>query len=297
MSMMRFYHHFPSSSPSATLIVELMAIIALLTASACALPQSTQVWTEEPWISTAQEPQETRESTLSEPIAFNLSGNEPQSIRLGERQLNFSDYVSSTTSTSSSSTVPVSSELWIRKGSTWSRYEQVTAGEDIDLIVRTPRDESCDIYLISYANSSIKHWNFRFPAGYHRLVLRPEESGRLFMLLAQANEPGNALILDVSPRQNDPSFSPLDVNSILMGDALLTVKSQRIKGFDVYVDGVFYSSDISDGSLDGIASLTMGGDKTHTITISQRDGLGGIINKNEHTKNFKRETAYTLLIN
>jgi hypothetical protein len=54
---------------------------------------------------------------------------------------------------------------------------------------------------------------------------------------------------------------------------------------------------MSDGSLDGIASLTIGGDKTHTITISQRDGQGGIINKNEHTKNFKRETAYTLLIN
>ena len=262
----------------------------LLALSTLAMPEGSASWTEEPWTKATQVPQEKVASTLSDPIFFNLSGNEPQSIRLGERQLNYSDYISNSTQ------APLSSELWIRKGAVWSRFSQVTVGEDVDLVVHTPQDGSGDIYLISYANSTIKHWNFKLLAGYHRLKLRPEESGRQFMLLAQANEPSNALILDVLPRQIEPSFSPLDVNSILMGDAFVTIKSQRTKGYDVYVDGVFYASDMSDGSLDGIASLTIGGDKTHTITISQRDGQGGIINKNEHTKNFKRETAYTLLI-
>ena len=265
-------------------------IFMLLALSISAMPEGSASWTEEPWIKATEGPQENRASTLSDPIFFNLSGNEPQSIRLGERQLNYSDYISNSTQ------APLSSELWIRKGAVWSRFSQVTVGEDIDLVVHTPQDGSGDIYLISYANSTIKHWNFKLLAGYHRLKLRPEESGRQFMLLAQVNEPGNALILDVLPRQSEPSFSPLDVNSILMGDAFVTIKSQRTKGYDVYVDGVFYASDMSDGSLDGIASLTIGGDKTHTITISQRDGQGGIINKNEHTKNFKRETAYTLLM-
>ena len=265
-------------------------IFMLLALSISAMPEGSASWTEEPWTKATQGHQEKGASTLSDPIYFNLSGNEPQSIRLGERQLNYSDYISNSTQ------APLSSELWIRKGAVWSRFSQVTVGEDIDLVVHTPQDGSGDIYLISYANSTIKHWNFKLLAGYHRLKLRPEESGRQFMLLAQVNEPGNALILDVLPRQIEPSFSPLDVNSILMGDAFVTIKSQRTKGYDVYVDGVFYASDMSDGSLDGIASLTIGGDKTHTITISQRDGQGGIINKNEHTKNFKRETAYTLLI-
>ena len=262
----------------------------LLTLYAWAMPEGNQSWTEEPWKGATQEPQEKRMTTLSDPIFFNLSGNEPQSIRLGNVQLNYGDFVSR------SGFSPISSELWIQKGAVWSRYEQVTASEVVDLIVHTPQDAGGDIYLISYANSTIRHWNFKFLAGSHRLRLKPEESGRLFMLLAQAGEPGNALILDVLPRQIGQLISPLDVNSILMGDAFVTIKSQVIKGYDVYVDGVFYSSDISDGSLDGIASLTIGGDKTHTITISQRDGQGGIINKNEHTKNFNRETAYTLLI-
>jgi hypothetical protein len=281
---MRFKQYFPAHLLFATL----MALITLLTLAAYASSAANQSWTEEPWISAINSPLEKRVTTLSDPIYFNLSGKEPRSIRLGKTQLNYSDYVSSPAFS------PVSSELWIRKGEVWSRYEQVTASEVVDLIVHNTQDGSTDIYLISYTNSTIKHWNFKFLAGYHLLRLRPEETGRLFMLLSQESEPGNALILDVLPRQSEQLISPLDVNSILIGEALITVKSQRIKGYDVYVDGVFFSSDISDGSLDGTASLTIGGDKTHTITISQRDGQGSIINKSEHTKSFKRETAYTL---
>lgn len=267
-----------------------MAFIALLTASAWALPAANQIWSEQPWISATPEHMENKATSLSDPVAFNLSGNEPKFISLGERQLNYTDYITS------SSPLP-SSEMWIRKDAVWSRYGQVTAGEAVELIVHTPLDGGGDIYLIPYANSTIKHWNIKFLSDYYyRLDLAAEESGRLFMLLAQAGEPGNALILDVLPRQSRQSVLPVDVNSILMGDASVTIKSQSIRGYDVYVDGVFYRNDMSDGTMDGVASLTIGGDKTHTITISQRDGQGGIINKNEHTKYFKRETAYTLLI-
>ena len=284
---MRFNHYFFA----AAFAPAIMALIMLLTQSACAMPTGGQSWTEEPWISTMQEPQEKKVTTLSDPIAFNLSGNEPNVIRLGKTQLSYTDYISGPASR------PLYSELWIQKAAVWSRYDQVTAGEVVDLIVHTPQDGSSDVYLISYANSTTTHWNFKFLAGYHRLKLRPEETGRLFMLLAQASEPGNALILDVLPRQTEQSISSLNVNEVLIGEALITIKSQRIRGYDVYVDGVFFSSDMSDGSLDGIASFTIGGDKTHTITISQRDGQGSIINKSEHTKSFKRDLAYTLLIN
>jgi hypothetical protein len=268
-------------------------IFMLLALSAWAMPEGNPVWTEEPWtkpggVSMENGAQESRVTALSDPIYFNLSGNEPESIHLGDRQLNYSDYLSSIAS------APLFSEIWIAKDAVWSRYGQVTAGEAVDLIVRTPRDGSGDIYLVSYASNTTMHWNFKFLAGYYRLRLTPEESGRLFMLLSLGSDPGNALILDVLARQSRPSFSPLDVNSISMGDAFVTIKSQRIKGFDVFVDGVFYCNDNSDGSLDGIASLTIGGGKTHTITISQRDGMGGIINKNEHTKSFNRDTHYTL---
>lgn len=268
-------------------------VLLFLVHAAGAVPSGYASWTEEPWVKPSGVSQETGQpdnsiTTLSDPIYFNLSGNEPESIRLGNKQMNYSDYAAV------SAGAPIFGELWISRDSAWSRYGEVTVGDAVDLIVRTPREGSGDIYLVSYAKNTTMHWNFKFLAGCYRLQLTPAESGRLFMLLGQGTEPGNALILDVLPRQIEQSFSPVDVNSIAMGDAFVTIRSQRLRGYDVFVDGVFFCNDNSDGSLDGVASLTIGGGKTHTITISERDGRGGIINKSEHTRTFARDTHYTL---
>lgn len=278
--------------------IPLVALVLIVLASIVyASPQGGQIWSEEPWTGEANNSdnsaQALKETTLSDPVTFNLSGNEPRFIQIGLDQYNYSDYVSDPRSLSA---FP---ELWIRKGDVWSRYDDVTAGEGVDLIVHTPKDGSADLYLISYANSSIAHWSFKTMKDYyHRLNLVPEETGRLFLLLSQGNEPGDALILDVLARQAESSLpdSVLNVNDVRIGEALITVRSERIKGYDVYVDGVFFSSDISDGSLDGVASFTVGGEKVHTITVYQRDFQGAIINKSEHTKSFKRDIAYTLWI-
>ena len=277
-------------------IAILLQVIVLLFAASAALasPQDGQSWSEQPWTGAANSsPQALRETTLSDPITFNLSGKEPRFIRIGETQYNYSEYVSAP-----GRLAPALPELWIRDGEAWSRHEEVTAGEDVELIAHAPKDGNADLYLISYANSTIAHWNFKSLADYYyRLSLIPEETGRLFLLMAQGNEPGNALILDVLPRQTDSlSASTLNVDDIRIGEALITVKSERFSGYDVYVDGVFFSSDSADGSLDGVASFTVGGEKVHTITIYQRDIQGAIINKSEHTKSFKRDTAYTLWI-
>lgn len=273
----------------------IVALMMLLSPSlVAAMPTGSQSWTEEPWtdtVSTAA--QETKETALSDPITSNLSNNEPRYIVLGDYQYNFSDYFSQGNTTVASA----SPELWIRKDDSWCRYVQSIAGDEINLIAHSSKDASCDLYLISYSNSTIAHWNFKFLADYYyRLTLVPEETGRLFLLLTQGSEPGNALILDVSPRQIEQLTAIPNISDIKIGEALITIKSQRIRGYDVYVDGVFFASDSSDGSLDGTASLTVGGEKTHTITVSERDGKGNLINKSEHTKVFKRDTSYTLWI-
>jgi len=276
--MRRFHHNFPAIA---------LALIMMQAISAQSLPDSNQSWTEMPWSSTIEAPSGQNATTLSLPLAFNISRNEPQMLQFGSDHLNFSEYVSSS----------FLSELWVRTGVRWSRYERTVQGVDVAIILHMPKDGNADIYLISYARGSTNHGNFKLLRGYYLLRLVPGEDGRLFMITALDNQPGNALMLDVLPRPNVSSSSPLDVGTIQIGKAKVTIKSQRIKGYDVYVDGVFYSSDISDGVLDGITSFTIGAGQTHTITVSQRDIQGNIINKNEHTKSFKRDTAYTLLIN
>jgi hypothetical protein len=269
------------------LAVLTLAMILLPAISVQALPSGNQTWTEEPWSpAEAQETIGSGSMILSAPIAFNINGSEPSKIHLGDSEMNFTDYQSR----------PGLSELWIRKGTSWSQYEQVFQGEDADLIAYTPKDGNVDLYLISYAKSIITHWSFNFQRGYHLLRLAPDEPGRLFLILATDSQPSNALILDVLARPAEQASSPVDVKSVLPGKAKVTIKSERFKGYEVYVNGVFYSSDASDGALDGVAGFTLKGDETHTITISQRDGQGNIINKSEHTRSFKRDTAYTLTL-
>ena len=263
-----------------------LALIMLLAISVEASPDSNQSWTEMPWSNIAETAAQNA-TTLSPPLAFNISRNEPQLLRFGSDHLNFSEYVPS----------PFLSELWVRTGMQWSRYEQIFQGDDADIILRMPKDGYADVYLVSYARGSTNHWNFKLLRGYYLLKLTPEDDGRLFMITALDNQPSNALMLDVSPRADVSSSSPLDVGTIQIGKAKVTIESEKIKGYDVYLDGVFYSSDISDGVLDGITVFTVGAGKTHTITVSQRDIQGNIINESKHTKSFKRDTAYTLLIN
>jgi hypothetical protein len=279
--------NFPAFFPALVLALIMLPAIMLLAIPAQASTATNQSWSEEPWKSSAEEGDGQNATTISTPLSFNLSGNEPSTLRLGSMQMNFSGYVAS----------PQLSELWVRTGTEWRQYEQIYTGDDVDLIAYTPRDGNADIYLVSYSRSTINHWSFKFLAGYHLLRLTPEDSGRMFLIMALDNQPSNALILDASAPPQETSSSPLDVVSIPIGRAKVTIKSERIRGYDVYLDGVFYSSDISDGALDGITSFTIGAEKTHTITVSQRDIQGKIFNKNEHTKSFKRDTAYTLAIN
>jgi hypothetical protein len=117
------------------------------------------------------------------------------------------------------------------------------------------------------------------------------------VILVAKNAPSNALMIDVSPQPAALHNSPVDVMAAAPGRVKVAIVSERIRGYDVYVDGVFYSSDIADGKLDGNASFILSRDGKHTITISERDGQGNTINKNEHAKEFKMNTAYTLKIN
>jgi hypothetical protein len=76
----------------------------------------------------------------------------------------------------------------------------------------------------------------------------------------------------------------------------LSLTSDRIKGYDVYVDDAFYSSDVADNVLDGKASFKLRGNRVYTITISLGRGSTMPSYRSEHTKNFKSGYSYQLKI-
>lgn len=277
-------------SPLAPLLLA-AALMLLLALSVQAAPQGSAVWTDEPWMDKAEEPPVEAKTTLSDPITFRLNGSEPGNVIVGGVRYDYSDCFPGDCCPGLGKT---SLQLWIQEDESWIQYQQIAAGESVELIAHTPEDGSADLYLISYADSKIDHWSIKsLSSYYHRLRLVPEETGRFFLILSQGSRPSSALILDVLPRPPDAAAASLDVEAVRIGEALITVRSERMRGFDVQVNGVFFSSDESDGSLDGAASFTVGAGKTQTITVFQRKGRD-IINKSEHARSFQRDRAYTL---
>ncbi len=277
-------------SPLAPLLLA-AALMLLLALSVQAAPQGSAVWTEEPWMDQAEEPPAEAKTTLSDPITFDIRGSEPGNVIVGGVRYNYSDCFPGDCCPGLGKT---SLQLWIQEDESWMQYQVVAAGESVEIIAHTPEDGSADLYLISYADSKIDHWSIKsLSSYYHRLRLVPEETGRFFLILSQGSRPSSALILDVLPRPPDAAAASLDVEAVRIGEALITVRSERMRGFDVQVNGVFFSSDESDGSLDGAASFTVGAGKTQTITVFQRKGRD-IINKSEHARSFQRDRAYTL---
>lgn len=267
------------------------ALMLLLALSVQAAPQGSAVWTDEPWMDKAEEPPAEAKTTLSDPITFRLNGSEPGNVIVGGVRYNYSDCFPGDCCPGLGKS---SLQLWIQEDESWMQYQEVAAGESVEIIAHTPEDGSADLYLISYADSKIDHWSIKsLSSYYHRLRLVPEETGRFFLILSQGSRPSSALILDVLPRPPDAAAASLDVEAVRIGEALIAVRSERMRGFDVQVNGVFFGSDESDGSLDGAASFTVGAGKTQTITVFQRKGRD-IINKSEHARSFQRDRAYTL---
>ncbi len=259
--------------PSAYLIF----ILLLLLAPACIADS----WTEEPW---KNESLSTQDNNINLPdlMPLDIAGNESQIASLNE-----TPYANRTTSARPCG-------LWIRNKSTWAQYVQIYQGDSIDLIAYASRPGHADLYRISYSRSIISHRGYDLLAGYYNTIIKADEAGRTFLTLVLDNQPSTA-ILDVLPAEKALPSGPVDVKSALPGKAKVTIKSERVNGYDVYVDGVFYSSDIADGALDGVASFTLDGDRTYTITVSKRDIMGTTY-KSEYRRSFKGGYAYTLKI-
>lgn len=291
-----------------------LLLMAVLCLQASGMPGTTASWSEEPWVSEGSQVAEAKESTLSDPITTNSSCLD-LAHTLSTSSFTPSPNLASTpnltpnltpipnsSSTNSAALGPESScesgswGLWVSENGSLFGYAQVVLGEDVTIFAHTQKDGNADIYLISYSNGSIQHWSYGFLKEYcYRLTLVPQEQGRLFLIMVQGNAAGSPLILDVSPAQDGSSQSMApNLADIRIGEAMVTVRSERIQGYDVYVDGVFFSSDASDGAIDGSASFTVGGGKSHTIIVSQRNSIGNTVNRSEHTRNFERDVAYTL---
>ena len=179
-----------------------------------------------------------------------------------------------------------STELWLESGANWTQYSEIRQGQSLKLVAYTPSGGDGDLYLIDYSNSTILHKGCHLHPGYSDVTFRANKIGRVMIVLTVENQPSNALVTDVLPPIEEAK-GPRDIEQFSPGYALVTITSDSIKGYDVYMDGVFYSSDIADGLLDGTANFRVGGDSIHTITISKGENFGSPEYSSEHTESIR----------
>jgi hypothetical protein len=265
----------------------LASLLILLVLSIAGAKDSGPQWTWEPWSKGNASASGPRSSNLSLPdfAIFNLSGQEPQSVALGKTMMPFQEYVKHSRP----------AELWLKSGANWTQYHDAQSGDLLEIIAYSAFMGRADLYYVDYSNSSILHRSYDFGPGYHNASFKMDHVGRIMLLLTVDNQPSNALVIDVLPPV-EAAEGPKDVGRFSPGFAWIAITSNWLKGYDVYLDGVFYSSDLADGSVDGNASFKVGADSIHSITVLRKGNLEESAYRSEHTKRFQSGYVYMLQI-
>lgn len=265
-----------------TPVRSLAALVILFSLLGLTSAQGDDAWTEEPW-GDALVSSDQSTSAMPNLLPFNVTEGEPQAVLMAGSDVNYTEYASQKRQ----------NELWVRNNLTWTQYISAYQGERIDFVAFTPRGGSADLYRIYYSSGNISHKGYNIFPGYYSMNLSTNELGRMMLIFAVNSQPANAVIIDVLPREAEAESGPVAVESLLTKKARIVIQSDKVWGYDVLVDGAFYSSDIGDGTVDGGAGFTIG-EGMHTITISKRESPDRTTSKSEHKKYFKGGYTYTL---
>ena len=173
--------------------------------------------------------------------------------------------------------------LWIQGASSWTQYAVCPLGAWLQLLAYSTGGGTANFYEI-YPSNRLLYKSYYFYPGYNRLNFQADEVGKHVLLFVTNNQPSNVVIVDVS----SSGWSPWPSYPSYPSYARVIVKSNWMKGFTVSVDGIHQFNDVSDGSLDGIATFTVSGNQYHTIKVSSVGFL------KSYYRYFKSGYQYTL---
>jgi len=206
------------------------------------------------------------------PATFAITGNEPSDLNFGWQTVPYSEY-------SASGIYAGSNELWIEGVTSWTRYAACPPGTWLQLVTTTPAGGEAEFYKIS-PSGSVGIYQHTF-GSYNRMSFFAEESGRYALFFVANNQPSNVVIIDVGDPWTPDMISgpaippsgtiPSNARPTPMptsGDVAVTLQSQNMRGYDVYLNDKYVGTDGLGGDpLDGIFKLNVVGDQWHTIKV------------------------------
>jgi hypothetical protein len=224
---------------------------------------------------------------ISNPKPFQVFGREPSRILLGSfGQTSFQEFVSSPL-------LSGSNWLWIRGENNWTQYVACPEDTGLELVAYAAEGGLAEVYQIR--DQTVSSGRYNLSRGYSSMTFAAEETGRSILLFVVDNQPSSAVIVDViamppetgtvtsapdlnpepqvSQPQQQPSYfvpapeipSPSYGSS---GDTKVTIQSQGMRGYDVFVDEVYLGREGTGGDpLDGSFSFRVEGNQEHFIRV------------------------------
>jgi len=207
---------------------------------------------------------------LTAPQKYQATGKVPTTLYFSGQQqaVPYSQYQSYATYTGGNS-------LWIQGATSWTQYASVPQGASLSLLAISATGSNGYLYEI-YPNGQLMKNYYYFYPGYNIINFYADTIGPHILLFSINGQVSNAIVINVvpyypptyqQPIYQTPSYqSPGGYSS--SSYASVTIKS-NIKGYNVYMDGNYVTTEGSTGPMDGIVTITIPGGMSHKITISK----------------------------
>ncbi len=181
------------------------------------------------------------------------------------------------------STYTGGNSLWIQGATSWTQYAQVPQGSSLSLLAINANGGNGYLYEILPSGMLNKN-NFQFFPGTNQIEFFADTIGQHILLYTIGDQVSNSIVIDVIsyapiyqyPSQT-PTIQPYTQGTILptpsipiptTGDSTAIIKSQRMRGYQVYLDGKYIGTEGTGGdSLDGTFIFKVVGNQDHAVRV------------------------------
>jgi hypothetical protein len=170
----------------------------------------------------------------------------------------------------------------------WTQYLVSPAGTVLKLIAHVPLGGSGGFYeIVQNETTSLKYRTYQFFQGYNTMDYNADQIGRHMLYFVVNNQPSNVVIADVfsqgAPIEGPtypsetivppagyllPPPSTPSQAAALGGDTPVSIRSQEMRGYQVFLDGIYIGTEGTGGdAMDGIFDFMVAGGTSHNIRV------------------------------
>lgn len=173
--------------------------------------------------------------------------------------------------------------LWIQGTTSWTQYAQVPQGSSLSLLATSSSGGNGYVYEIN-PNGILTKNALTFFAGNSQFPIYVDTVGEYILLFVINGQASNSVVIDVVPytpsyqQSQIPLYNnpypqgtillPSDTSTLTAGDSAVTIVSNGMRGYQVFVDGNYIGSEGTGvDSLDGTFSFKVVGNQNHEIRV------------------------------